>query len=122
MKEAGRERRGGTSGGTLLWVVLLGLLASCGPGGLPSAAGGAGAEGGAAASGPGSAAAPAPAAPAPRPVLLDPIVETRSQSSDRSLAKEDLQDLGELGILPHVVQSLSSGAPCDFKDALRPCH
>lgn len=56
-----------------------------------------------------------------RHLLLEPIVEERSSGGGSSLGKEDLRSLGELSILPHVVQSLS-GAPCDFKDAMSNCQ
>lgn len=55
-----------------------------------------------------------------RPTLLEPIVEQRPASS--GLGEEDLRDLGELSILPHVIQSISSGAPCDFNDAMSTCQ
>lgn len=58
----------------------------------------------------------------PRPLLLEPIVEERSSGSGPALGEEDLRSLGELSILPHVVQSISSGAPCDFKDAMSNCQ
>jgi hypothetical protein len=57
-----------------------------------------------------------------RPTLLEPIVEQRPASSGRGLGEEDLRDLGELSILPHVIQSISSGAPCDFNDAMSTCQ
>lgn len=123
MKEAVRRR-------TLFCVGLGGLLAllfACGPagdaGGM-SASGNARLPGSQAGAPAFSAAAPA-SSPAParvRPVLLEPIVEARPAGADRSLEDEDLRDLGELGLLPHVVQSISSGAPCDFNDAMSHCQ
>jgi hypothetical protein len=74
-----------------------------------------GAEAGAAAEGP-------PPAASSRPTLLEPIVEQRAAGSGRGLGEEDLRDLGELSILPHVIQSISSGAPCDFNDAMSTCQ
>jgi hypothetical protein len=76
---------------------------------------GAAAEAGTAAEGP-------PPAAATRPTLLEPIVEQRAAGSGRGLGEEDLRDLGELSILPHVIQSISSGAPCDFNDAMSTCQ
>lgn len=102
----------------------LGSGGSAGSGPAGGSAGGAGllpgggGSGGGSSDGGGSDAAPV----RPRPLLLEPIVEERSSGSGPALGEEDLRSLGELSILPHVVQSISSGAPCDFKDAMSNCQ
>lgn len=62
------------------------------------------------------------AVPPSRPVLLEPIVEQRPAGANRALGEQDLRDLGELSILPHVIQSIGAGAPCDFNDAMSTCQ
>lgn len=132
MKERiGRRTAGleaiGIAWGALLGGLLLLFLGACGPGGevglRPAGDASMGAPGASAspALGPPATSAEAPA-PRRRPILLEPIVEDRPASANRSLGEEDLRNLGELGLLPHVVQSISTGAPCDFSDAMSNCQ
>lgn len=53
---------------------------------------------------------------------------TKSSGNDRQrrvqnrLENEDLEGLGELGFLPHLIQSLTPGTECDFDDAMGNCQ
>lgn len=144
MRERAARQSGGSGRGARRPVLLFALLASVGLAGLflgcspeggaglrPSIGSGAGSSGGGGAagllprdSGSGSsdgASGAGGGSGSSRHLLLEPIVEERSSGGGSSLGKEDLRSLGELSILPHVVQSLS-GAPCDFKDAMSNCQ
>ena len=90
---------------------------------LPTTGGGGSSSAGTPGSGIPAGGTPAGAPRNPRPLFLEPIVEERSPSaSSRALGEDDLRSLGELSILPHVVQSISSGAPCDLTDAMSHCQ
>lgn len=128
--QSGRQTR--FSAVLLASLVLAALGLACSPEGggalrpsLGSGSGSSGSGGGPASllpQGGGGSDGPEAGARAARPLLLEPIVEKRSSGAGRALGEEDLRSLGELSILPHVVQSISSGAPCDFKDAMSNCQ
>ncbi len=40
----------------------------------------------------------------------------------QSLGSDDLIGLGELGLLPSLIQTLGTGIDCDFDDALSTCQ
>ena len=48
--------------------------------------------------------------------------ETGTRSGGRRLDSDELVGLGELGLLPSLLQTLGTGIDCDFDDALSTCQ
>jgi hypothetical protein len=53
---------------------------------------------------------------------FDPILESAPSAGTNSLGAEDLQNLGEVGILPHLMQTMAPGTACDFDSTLSSCQ
>lgn len=53
---------------------------------------------------------------------FDPILESAPRAGTNSLGAEDLQNLGEIGILPHLMQTMAPGTACDFDSTLSSCQ
>lgn len=48
--------------------------------------------------------------------------ESGARRSGQSIDSDDLVGLGELGLLPSLLQTLGTGIHCDFDDALSTCQ
>lgn len=51
-----------------------------------------------------------------------PTMELVDDAPDGFLGTEDLQNLGEFGILNQLMQSMAPGSDCDFDNTLSTCQ